>query len=164
MELNILAQQMIEANNVLARPIEFYILYVYECVLDAVKSEKQPGLAQQLIDRSLKVIEHNAFEDIEKIENNFNYIFMKDDEEQDFAYDIEIYFYKAYRLGGKALCGRRLKSGEIAELQNTFFIKHPIYSFLLEYQEQYKVFYEQLQVVDHFKLSVLYYYQNQTGL
>jgi len=164
MELNILAKQMLEANNVLASPIEFYVLYVYECILDTVKSEKQPGLAQQLIARSPELVEHNASEDIEKIENNFNHIFMKDDEEQDIAYDIEIYFYKAYRLGGKVLCGRRLKSEEIIELQDSFFIKHPNYSFLLEYQEQYKVFFEQLQVVDHFKLSVLYYYQNQTGL
>ena len=164
MELNILAQQMIEANNVLARPIEFYILYVYECVLDAVKSEKQPGLAEQLIARSSELIEHNASEDIEKIENIFNHIFITDDEELDFAYDIEIYFYKAYRLGGKVLFGRGLKSEEIIELQDNFFIKHPAYSFLLEYQEQYQVFFEQLQVVDHFKLSVLYYYQNQTGL
>ncbi|MEH7884209.1 hypothetical protein V7654_07765 [Bacillus sp. JJ1609] len=132
--------------------------------MDALKSEKQPGLAQQLIDKSLELIEHNAFEDIEKIENNFNHIFIKEDVVQDFANDIEIYFYKAYRLGGKVLCGRRLKSGGDSRFTAYFLIKHPIYSFLLDYQEQYKVFYEQLQVVDHFKLSVLYYYQNQTGL
>lgn len=162
MDVN-LAGQMIEVNKVLSKPIEFYVLYVYERVLEAIKFEKQPGLAQRLIARSSEVIEQTAWEDIEQIENDFDHILVQEDEELDFAYDIDVYIYKSYRLCGKVLCGRSLNSKEIKELQGNFFIKNPSYSFLLEYEKQYQDFFEKLRVVDDFKLSVLYYFHNKTS-